>query len=65
MRPVRRRECAGHPVKGDGRADGRLEALGPPEPTRRAYWLVAPRPQWRQKKVRALIAFLTGQDDAA
>lgn len=53
------------PLVEEALADGRLEALGPPEPTRRAYWLVAPRPQWRQKKVRALIAFLTGQDDAA
>lgn len=25
---------------------------------RRGYWLVAPRPQWRQKKVRALVASL-------
>jgi LysR family glycine cleavage system transcriptional activator len=41
-------------------ADGRLLALTPPEPCRRAYWLVAPRPQWRQKKVRELVAFLTG-----
>ena len=27
---------------------------------RRAYWLVAPRPQWRQKKVKALVEHLTG-----
>jgi LysR family transcriptional regulator, glycine cleavage system transcriptional activator len=33
---------------------------GTREPCRRAYWLVAPAPQWRQKKVRALVAFLTG-----
>jgi LysR family transcriptional regulator, glycine cleavage system transcriptional activator len=25
----------------------------------RGYWLVAPTPQWRQKKVKALVAFLT------
>lgn len=30
-----------------------------PEPCRHAYWLVAPLPQWRQKKVKALVAFLT------
>ena len=30
------------------------------EPCRRAYWLLAPLPQWRQKKVKALVAFLTG-----
>ncbi|MEE4206967.1 MAG: LysR family transcriptional regulator [Erythrobacter sp.] len=40
-------------------ADGRLEALEGPEDARRAYWLVAPLPQWRQKKVRALVEFLT------
>ena len=41
--------------------DGRLAAGGPPEPCRRGYWLVAPLPQWRQKKVKALVAHLTGQ----
>lgn len=40
-------------------ADGRLEALAGPEDARRAYWLVAPLPQWRQQKVRALVEFLT------
>jgi LysR family glycine cleavage system transcriptional activator len=39
---------------------GRGVALSDPEPCRRAYWLVAPLPQWRQKKVKALVAFLTG-----
>ncbi|WP_353228050.1 LysR family transcriptional regulator [Novosphingobium sp.] len=39
-------------------ASGRVRALGEPEPGRRGYWLVAPLPQWRQKKVRALIAAL-------
>lgn len=39
---------------------GRGVALTEPEPCRRAYWLVAPLPQWRQKKVKALVAFLTG-----
>ena len=29
------------------------------EPCRRAYWLAAPVPQWRQKKVQALVAALT------
>lgn len=27
---------------------------------RRGYWLVAPTPQWRQKKVRTLVAYLAG-----
>lgn len=40
-------------------ADGRVQALSEPEPSRRAYWLVAPMPQWRQKKVKALVAHLS------
>ena len=36
------------------------EGEGTREPCRRAYWLVAPAPQWRLKKVRALVGFLTG-----
>lgn len=43
----------------DAMTDGRLEALEPASPGQRAYWLVAPLPQWRQKKVKALVAFLT------
>ena len=39
-------------------ADGRLKAIEGPEEGRRAYWLVAPRPQWRQKKVKALVEHL-------
>ena len=31
------------------------------EPTGKTYWLVAPTPQWRQKKVRAIVTALTGQ----
>ena len=38
---------------------GRIASFGEPEPARRAYWLVAPLPQWRQKKVQALVAHLT------
>ncbi|MGO4167064.1 LysR family transcriptional regulator [Novosphingobium sp. YAF33] len=30
-------------------------------PCRRGYWLVAPLPQWRQKKVKALVGALTEQ----
>ena len=40
-------------------AEGRVAAVGEAEPSRRGYWLVAPLPQWRQKKVKALIAALT------
>ena len=39
-------------------ATGRVRALGEPEDGLRGYWLVAPLPQWRQKKVRALVAVL-------
>ena len=38
---------------------GRLEVIEGPDEGRRAYWLVAPLPQWRQKKVKTLVAFLT------
>ncbi len=38
---------------------GRSVEFSEPEPCRRGYWLVAPAPQWRQKKVRALVSFLT------
>ncbi|RXZ66520.1 LysR substrate-binding domain-containing protein [Pelagerythrobacter rhizovicinus] len=43
----------------DALEDGRLTVLEGPDEGRRAYWLVAPLPQWRQKKVKALVAFLT------
>ena len=40
---------AGHVVVDEGPSDGR-----------RAYWLLAPPPQWRQKKVRELVEYLKG-----
>jgi LysR family glycine cleavage system transcriptional activator len=36
-------------------AAGRVAVVGEPRPSTRGYWLVAPLPQWRQKKVRALV----------
>ena len=42
-----------------GHQNGRIAALGAAVPCRQGYWLVAPAPQWRQKKVKALVAFLT------
>jgi LysR family glycine cleavage system transcriptional activator len=36
-------------------AAGRVVVVGEPRPSRLGYWLVAPLPQWRQKKVRALV----------
>ena len=41
---------------------GERRANGNAEPCRRAYWLLAPLPQWRQKKVKALVAFLTKEN---
>jgi LysR family glycine cleavage system transcriptional activator len=41
-------------------ASGRVAALGDPRPGR-SYWLIAPLPQWRQKKVKALVAALQSQ----
>lgn len=40
-------------------AAGGEDILARAAPCRRAYWLVAPRPQWRQKKVKDLVAALT------
>ncbi len=40
-------------------AAGELVAEGEVEENRYGYWFVAPRPQWRQKKVKALVEFLT------
>jgi len=39
--------------------ENQLAKQGKPEPCRRAYWLVAPLPQWRQKKVKTLVAALS------
>ena len=49
-----------YPLVEEAVSAGRLEILEGPDEGRRAYWLVAPLPQWRQKKVKALVAFLTG-----
>jgi LysR family transcriptional regulator, glycine cleavage system transcriptional activator len=43
----------------DARAKETGDIAGERETCRRAYWLVAPAPQWRQAKVRALVASLT------
>lgn len=40
-------------------AAGRVVAFGDVEAGPSAYWLVAPTPQWRQAKVRALVEALT------
>jgi LysR family transcriptional regulator, glycine cleavage system transcriptional activator len=40
-------------------ASGRVRATDNAKPSNEAYWLVAPLPQWRQKKVKALVEALT------
>lgn len=42
-------------------SEGKVRALGEPTPHDHGYWLVAPTPQWRQKKVQALVAALTAR----
>lgn len=39
--------------------EGRLVAVDSASASRRGYWIVAPTPQWRQKKVKALVDALT------
>lgn len=48
------------PLVEEAIAAGKLEILEGPSGSRRAYWLVAPLPQWRQKKVKGLVAHLAG-----
>jgi LysR family glycine cleavage system transcriptional activator len=40
-------------------ASGRVVMLGEAQASRKGYWLVAPLPQWRQKKVKALVEALS------
>ncbi|WP_419815770.1 LysR substrate-binding domain-containing protein [Glacieibacterium sp.] len=39
-------------------AAGRVVPIGEPEPSAQSWWLIAPTPQWRQAKVRAIVEFL-------
>jgi len=48
-----------HALAAKAIAAGAVRIEQGPEERRRAYWLVAPAPQWRQKKVRALVEYLT------
>lgn len=41
-------------------ASGRVRSVDNAQPHHEAYWLVAPLPQWRQAKVKSLVAALTG-----
>lgn len=40
-------------------AEARVRQVGELRPSSRAYWLIAPLPQWRQKKVKGLVEALT------
>lgn len=40
-------------------ASGRVRMIGDRQPSPQTYWLIAPTPQWRQKKVKALVEALT------
>lgn len=42
-------------------ASGRVVQVGEAVENDKAYWLVAPLPQWRQAKVKALVAALTAE----
>ncbi|MCP1468854.1 LysR family glycine cleavage system transcriptional activator [Sphingobium sp. OAS761] len=41
-------------------ASGRVRQVGDAAAARLGYWLIAPLPQWRQKKVKALVEALAG-----
>lgn len=41
-------------------ATGRVRRVGEAVPSPLSYWLIAPLPQWRQKKVKALVEALAG-----
>ena len=47
-----------HALAVDAIGAGSVRVAEGPLDGRRSYWLVAPPPQWRQKKVRALVAYL-------
>ncbi len=40
-------------------ASGRVRAVDNAKPSENGFWLIAPLPQWRQKKVRALIDWVS------
>ena len=44
-------------------ATARVREIGCEQSHSHCYWLLAPTPQWRQKKVQALVAMLTGDAD--
>jgi len=51
--------CVPHMLAEADLAAGRVRALDNAKESDTAYWLIAPLPQWRQKKVKALVEALT------
>ncbi len=49
------RACVPELIARGDLASGRVVAIGEPRAGDHGYWLVAPTPQWRQKKVKALV----------
>jgi LysR family glycine cleavage system transcriptional activator len=54
------RACVPHLLAEADIAAGRIRMIDNAKPSDNAYWLVAPLPQWRQKKVKALVEALAG-----
>lgn len=52
------RACVPELIARGDLAAGRVVAVGAPRAAQLGYWMVAPLPQWRQKKVRALVEAL-------
>ncbi|MCJ8155805.1 LysR family transcriptional regulator [Sphingomonas sp. LaA6.9] len=53
------RTCVPHLLAASDIAAGRVRVVEDELPSPLAYWLIAPLPQWRQKKVKALVEALT------
>jgi LysR family transcriptional regulator, glycine cleavage system transcriptional activator len=52
------RACVPHLLAAADIAAGRVHAFDNAKPSDHTYWLIAPLPQWRQKKVKALVEAL-------
>ena len=50
------------PLVAQSLEQGRLVQIGELMGCSLGYWLIAPRPQWRQKKVKALVVHLSGAE---
>lgn len=54
--------CVPALLAGTDLAAGRVVPVGAAQASSLGYWLIAPLPQWRQKKVKALVEALAGAD---